>query len=114
MAKIEFVDYTGCYPNLCRGVLTVLIDGKEYKFGHESEDFDWKTCKYKDNNLSQFWYSGGSVRRDEDWNMWAEEGSWQLDEDSHEDYGEEIKALFPDLIKIFNDNVPQGCCGGCI
>ena len=27
-ADIKFVSYTGHYPNLCHGVLTLLIDGK--------------------------------------------------------------------------------------
>lgn len=37
--KIEFVDYNGEYPTLCSGVLTVLIDGKEYKFGHNYDNY---------------------------------------------------------------------------
>lgn len=32
---VEFVNYSGCYPNLCRGVLTLRIDGEEVKFGHD-------------------------------------------------------------------------------
>ena len=44
---IKFISYTGKYPNLCSGVFTVEIDGKEYKFGHESADYDWKNNCYK-------------------------------------------------------------------
>ena len=30
---VEFVSYTGEFPNLCRGVLTLRIDGEEVRFG---------------------------------------------------------------------------------
>ena len=33
-SRVKFISYTGEYPNLCSGVLTLEIDGKEYKFGH--------------------------------------------------------------------------------
>lgn len=29
---VEFVSYTGKYPNLCNGTLTLRIDGKEVRF----------------------------------------------------------------------------------
>ena len=32
--RVRFISYTGRYPNLCSGILTLEIDGKEYKFGH--------------------------------------------------------------------------------
>ena len=32
---VEFVNYTGSFPNLCRGVLTLNIDGEIVKFGHD-------------------------------------------------------------------------------
>ena len=41
---VEFVSYTGEYPNLCRGVLTLCIDGEEVRFGHNYGVFEsWKT-----------------------------------------------------------------------
>ena len=33
---VEFVNYTGSFPNLCRGVLTLKIDGEIVKFGQNS------------------------------------------------------------------------------
>lgn len=48
--RIEFVSYTGRYPNLCSGVLTLLINGKEVTFGPE-----WKGAEFP-----TFWASGGS------------------------------------------------------
>ena len=38
MAKVEFVEYTGRYPNRCSGRLFVKIDGKMISFG------DYFTC----------------------------------------------------------------------
>lgn len=35
---MRFISYTGDYPNLCSGVLTLEIDGKEYNFDHK--DFE--------------------------------------------------------------------------
>lgn len=54
---VKFVSYTGRWPNLCRGVLTLMIDGEICKFGHESFNFD--TWKYEDTNFEPFWESGG-------------------------------------------------------
>ena len=51
-AKVEFVSYTGRYPNLCSGVLTLKINGTTYTFG----------CGQK---YASFWESGGGL--DENW-----------------------------------------------
>ena len=110
---IKFISYTGKYPNLCSGVLTVEIDGKEYKFGHETGSYDFLNDRYKDDNFEKFWTSGGSVERDENWNMWATDGDWELNYYKNE-FPQWIIDLFPQLIKVFNENVPGGCCGGCI
>ena len=32
-SRVKFISYTGEYPNLCSGVLTLEIDGVQYKFG---------------------------------------------------------------------------------
>lgn len=61
---VEFVSYSGKYPNLCSGVLTLRIDGLTYAFGHEVGSFDFKTSKFKDHNCAQFWHSGGSICAD--------------------------------------------------
>lgn len=50
------VEYDGAWPNLCRGNLKITIDGVLWDFGCYS--------------LS----SGGEILRDDDWNMWPEEG----------------------------------------
>lgn len=110
--KIEFVDYTGDFPSLCCGVLTVKIDGKETKFGNGwIEDNDDGTIQRQ--YYPPFWMSGGSVWFDEDWMDHTEYGDWIYDE-ALEDYPEFDEEDIKELMRIFNENVPQGCCGGCI
>lgn len=50
---------------------------------------------------------------DEDWSEDVSTGDWELMFDE-KDYPPEIAAAMPELIKVFNENVPPGCCGGCI
>ncbi|MBR4316377.1 MAG: hypothetical protein IKP65_05375 [Alphaproteobacteria bacterium] len=113
---IEFISYTGKWPNLCRGVLTVKIDGKEIKFGHDPMQYEYKTNSYLDedknnHNYDEFWCSGGYIEKDEHYHMEAIKEEWKLNENK---YSEQINKLLPELIKIFNENVEYGCCGGCI
>lgn len=115
--KIEFVSYDGKYPCLCMGTLKVKIDGKEIIFSNS--DKYWKYDKnkekmiYKENCYPRFWESGGSIKSDGNWNMWAEDKAWELFYNK-EDYPKAILNIMDELIKIFNDNVIYGCCGGCI
>lgn len=32
---IKFISYTGKYPNLCDGILTLEIDGEQVSFGYD-------------------------------------------------------------------------------
>ena len=101
---VKFISYTGEYPNLCSGVLTLEIDGIEYKFGHNYLIFDsWKT----DGNFQRFWYSGGGITSD----YHAYGGEWEIDV---EELPEQFRQYAAEIDKVFNDNVPYGCCGGCI
>ena len=86
------IEYDGKYPCLCMGYLIVWIDDVKWDFGSYS--------------LS----SGGNIHRDTDWNMWTSEGEWFVDE-WPQGFPEELKELV--LLKI-NEEIPHGCCGGCI
>lgn len=100
---VKFVSYTGRYPNLCSGVLTLLIEGKEVRFGHNYMIYDsWKT----DGNYDAFWSSGGGL----DSNYCAYKGEWEIDV---EKLPEEYKKYATEIDEIFNSEVPYGCCGGC-
>lgn len=107
---IEFVSYTGKYPNLCGGVLTLIIDGREEKFGHEYNSYDFKTSSFRDNNYSDFWSSGGFCGL-RDHNECVKDGEWIINKD---DLPESFRKYAEEIDRVFNDNVPHGCCGGCL
>lgn len=90
MAKVRFVSYDGAYPNLCRGTLVLEINGKP-------RIFDMGAL-----------YSTGGIWYDDECMWHTRQGKWQVD-------------VPPDLAKYqreiedcVNENVPHGCCGGCI
>lgn len=103
--EIKFVNYTGSYPNLCSGVLTLLVNGKEVTFGPE-----WKGAEFP-----KFWASGGSCGfAGKGWtDEYVNTGRWfwSIFE------ADKLKEFLPykdELMEIFNLNVPFGCCGGCL
>lgn len=105
MAKIEFVSYDGAFPCLCMGTLVLKIDGVEAKFHYS---FNNK----KKGEYSDFWVSGGNVSFDENWIEDVSIGEWGFSPDAS--FPEEFKAIGDELIAVFNENVPYGCCGGCV
>lgn len=94
------------------GVLTLNIDGVDYKFGHNYSNYHISSRSFDDEdpdnpNYESFWRSGGYIDSD----YCAHMGEWEIDEESlHEKFWD----IADDLIECFNDNVPYGCCGGCI
>jgi len=90
---VEFVSYTGKYPNLCRGILTLKIDGKLYTFGY-GQKYD------------RFWESGGGL--DRNYNATIEE--WLIDCDY---LPKELVKYADQIDRAINENIPFGCCGGC-
>lgn len=101
--EIEFVSYDGSYPCLCYGTLTLKINGKEVRFNGCGNE------KY-----SSFWSSGGGVSFNDEWEEDVTQGEWYwccFDE----------KKMHPAILRnkdyvmeLFNENVPWGCCGGCV
>jgi len=119
-SRVKFISYTGEYPNLCSGVLTLEIDGKQYKFGHDYRygHYDAKTKKYVQTdedhmnpNFESFWSSGGCVTHNKDWEFDIEHGEWVID---MEQLPKQFWDVAAEIDEVFNENVPQGCCGGCI
>ena len=99
---IKFISYDGEWPNLCRGMLTVDINGEIHKF-------HYSFYKKDDPHLHRpFWTSGGSCGYDP---FYIDDAPWELSAFKGEDFSEEI---YEELLEIFNENVPFGCCGGCI
>lgn len=86
------IHYDGKYPNLCSGNLVVEVDGKKYQF--------------PDDCLS----SGGSVSFDDDWQEQISKGEWSVS-DWPKDMPDDIKDA---VLAAINENIPHGCCGGCV
>jgi hypothetical protein len=118
-SRVKFISYTGEYPNLCSGVLTLEIDGTQYKFGHDYSNyhFDENRNGYfsdedpENPNFGAFWTSGGSVTHDDDWNFDVDHGEWEIDV---QELPEQFRELAAEIDAVFNENVEYGCCGGCI
>ena len=98
-SHVKFVNYTGRYPNLCSGILTLEIDGTEYTFGSS-----WQKPEA---NFDKFWCSGGGITR----NYEAYSDEWQINVD---DLPEQFRKYATEIDDVFNSNVRWGCCGGCI
>lgn len=87
---VEFVSYDGKFPNLCSGTLVLKIDGIDRVFPEHSMS------------------SGGSVSFDVDWCEHVCHGRWGVNvPDDLIDHKQEIEDCI-------NENVPYGCCGGCV
>ena len=86
------IKYDGKYPNLCSGQLIVIIDGTEWVFP--------EYC------LS----SGGGVWFDNDWLEHVDSGCWSI-VNWPENFPEDKKEAVVDAV---NDQIEQGCCGGCV
>ena len=90
---VEFVSYDGKYPCLCAGVLTVKINGEVVSLPKHSFE------------------SGGLVSFNENWEEEVEEGAWILD---RRKLPENLLPYADEIEEVANDNVPWGCCGGCV
>ena len=97
-SHVKFINYTGKYPALCMGILTLEIDGKKYTFGNV-----YKTPT----DFNSFWHSSGGITD----NYECYNGEWEIDVD---DLPEQFHKYAAEIDEIFNSNVEYGCCGGCI
>ena len=100
---VKFISYTGKYPNLCRGDLTLEIDGEKVIFGN---GYDIK-MNIRKGVYPIFWHSGGYISA----NYEAYKGEWQIDVS---EIPEEYRKYASEIDETFTTNVPYGCCGGCI
>lgn len=91
--KIEFISYDGKFPNLCRGTLVLKKGDKEYSIKYAL--VSGGECYFTDNYENEVVTSG----------------DWIIEESS---LPEELAPYVDEIEKLVNDNVPQGCCGGCL
>lgn len=92
MDHIEFIEYTGKWPNLCSGVLVLKIDGKRETFGI--------------NQLyPRFWHPAGNYLSDI-----SVQDEWAIDV---MELPEQFRKYAEEIDNVFNNNVEYGHCGGC-
>ena len=109
---IKFISYSGEWPTLCYGLLVLEVNGKQMSFG---SDVLIISEKHDTVNYPRFWKSGGGVSFDEDWNDFVWQGEWEWDYTTNEArLPKEIIDNKDAIMRVFNDNVPYGCCGGCV
>jgi len=92
--EIKFVSWSGKYPNLCSGTLKFRIRGKLYTLSG---------CFLLE--------SGGTAGFDEDWNAHVSQGPWSISSDK---LPSELLPFQEEIEEMINENIPQGCCGGCL
>lgn len=86
---IKFVSYSGEWPCLCMGTLVLEIDGVQRA-------------------LSNCLISGGSTWFTDDWDGIIEDGPWRID------LPKDLEKYEKEILKVVNENVSWGCCGGCL
>lgn len=111
--QIEFVSYSGKYPCLCYGKLVVRINGKYYSFNGK---YNSEKISKKNNELPSLWISGGRVDFEDDYSDYTiKNGDWTLSEYlDKDDFPEIVWKNRLGIIDVMNQNVPKGCCGGCV
>lgn len=97
---VEFVSYTGKWPNLRSGILTLRIDGEQHTFGYSGGEYEpfWTSG-------GECWFTGGYAEAH------VSEGPWVIDASRLPD---KFKIYAAEIDEVFNSSVPYGCCGGCI
>ena len=91
MKKNIRVEYDGCYPNTCRGTLTIYINDNEV---------------YKASGKCT---STGSIWFDNDWEEHVEEGELIWAHSEAEMFDEDVQQAVRDKLSQFHV-----CCGGCV
>jgi hypothetical protein len=89
--NVEFISYSGKYPNLCSGELILKINDKEYK---------WE-------KPTGFISSGGGLNPNYEG---VYSGEWRVD---YSQIPDEIKIYAEAIDDCVNHNITYGCCGGC-
>lgn len=91
---IEFIEYTGEYPNLCSGVLKIKVNGTYYELYNILDSTG--TCYIDSNGVEQI------TKGEWKWRTWNTK------------FPIELIPYKKDILKIVNSKVPYGCCGGCL
>lgn len=112
MTRVEFISYTGKQPRLCRGVLTLKIDGNIVKFGHESNSYIFSENRYNDDNYDLFWHSGGNCGFKDNYSKsYINKAPWYI---NIKELPKQYQNLIDEIREEINNNMLWGCCGGCL
>lgn len=90
--NVEFISYSGEWPNACSGDLVLKVDGVIWVFPYHA------LC------------SGGNVWFDDEWGEHVDEGDWIITS-WPDGFPEDAKEKALDVV---NASVEHGCCGGCV
>ena len=106
--NVQFISYTGEWPNLCRGVLTLKIEDEIVKFG-----YDLASPRSEEVTMfDPFWSSGGCCGFTNDYcDSYIEHDEWEI---SVVELPARYTIYAQAIDDIFNENVDFGCCGGCL
>ena len=107
---VEFISYTGKYPKLCDGIATFKIDGYIITFNNERLNEDGELIHYP-----RFWKSGGWIPKKNNHSKIPYKSAYVLDDWWIKCPDAPIFILnnINECLKLFNQNVEHGCCGGC-
>lgn len=95
MNNVQFISYNGKYPNIEQGELTIRIDGKEYRFGHDYTRFNKKTKTF----INEFY----EPNFDEFWLLSKEKNEWILN--TEKQYPKYISNFISKIFELFKQHV---------
>lgn len=102
---VKFISYTGKEPNLCNGILKLEIDGNEYTFGS-----DYNQKDHPESDYPKFWRSSGQLVHYDNYKWLVVKGEWEINVDK---LPKQFRKYAVEIDIVINDNIEQGCCGGC-
>lgn len=90
------------------GMLTIKVNGCKMTFGGCLDD----KLNYVTGDYSSFCSTSGCVRCNSEGVFDVEHGEWYYD--GYTKLPDVIKDNIDEVMELFNEHVPYGCCGGCI
>jgi len=93
--NVKFVSYSGGASSLCIGTLVLKVCDKEYKWYSREIMHTGGCCGFCDDDFSEF----------------TEEDEWLV---YYYAIPDEIRKFAAEIDWVINQNIPFGCCGGCL
>lgn len=90
---VEFISYDGEWPCLCSGTLVIKVNKKLYEL--QSPLSSTGSCGFIGDYEDSF----------------VTKGPWEIYANT---LPKELESYHDEIEKVVNENVPWGCCGGCL